>query len=422
VLGALHLRARGDWKAYLLAALTAALAVGSLQSGLAVLPAVLCAHLLRREGGTRHPHLCFAGLLALVAFAVPLYYPFVFARSTGQDAAALGMTEQGFALSGHVVRVREFDGRGLPVVLNTLRTYEPLLCALALLGLAAGAAALWHSRGTRPAAPLRGLRARLAGREDLAVVLCYVVPYSIAIGLYAYTYQRFVLPLVPFLCVLAAWGLAHAARTAAGADRGRALFAALAALAVTAQLAGAAKLTATRGREDTAQQAARWIQREIPADERAVLTPSLDLPLLRTRAALARLPLGLGQTWPWVAYQAALRTPVEDATPHDLLPLPALDDSVRRELLADPAGWFQRQGARWAVLDVSRGPLRPGFAELAAGARAAGHLVARFSPQDGADAWSLAYQDDDYAERPVWWWQVLCARRVGPCIEVYHLP
>ncbi len=416
VVGALALQRRGDLAGYAAAGLGAALAVGSLQSGAAVLGATLAAHLLRRRGGTRHPHLLFLGVLAACALAVRVYYPFLFAPSRGADAAALGLEARGLNLSGHVVRLDAFDGRGFAVVFDSLRTYEPLLAALSIAG---SVLALWSARGAG------GARAWIAGREGLLVVLAYAVPYLVAIGLYAHTYQRFVLPLVPFLACLAAYGLFRAARlwvdargpVAGGFAPGRAA----AVLLVSAQCVAVFQLGWIRSRADTSEEATAWIAREVPPGEALLLTPSLDLPLARTRAALERVPPSLGDTWPWLAYQKGLRAPIESTTPRDLVPLPVFEGAARDELRDDPAAWFRRSDVRWAVLDASRGPLRPGFAEALRGARATGRLVARFSPQGGGDAWPLGFQDDYFDERPVWWWRTLSSRRTGRVIEIYRI-
>jgi hypothetical protein len=48
--------------------------------------------------------------------------------------------------------------------------------------------------------------------------------------------------------------------------------------------------------------------------------------------------------------------------------------------------------------------------------------VARFGPRDDpgcGDAW-LYYQDDQLADPPCWWLEVLRDRRFGPTLEIYR--
>jgi hypothetical protein len=52
-------------------------------------------------------------------------------------------------------------------------------------------------------------------RSDLWVVLAYVVPYVLVIGTYQHTFERFVMPLIPFVAIAAAWSTSRLARALA---------------------------------------------------------------------------------------------------------------------------------------------------------------------------------------------------------------
>ena len=82
----------------------------------------------------------------------------------------------------------QFDGRGFVNLARVLASFEPLLALCALAGVLA-----W-------AFGRRGLT------RDALVVLAYVVPYTLVIGAYARTYERFVVQLLPFALVLRAVG------------------------------------------------------------------------------------------------------------------------------------------------------------------------------------------------------------------------
>src|SRR5262249_29621670 len=104
-------------------------------------------------------------------------------------------------LWGHLISWDLFDGQGLREVLSALARYETWISALAAPAL------LLLLRSVRRRSSLDEQQ-----RSDLLVVLAYVVPYLAAIVLYRRTYQRFVLPLLPYACLLAAWTVLGTAR------------------------------------------------------------------------------------------------------------------------------------------------------------------------------------------------------------------
>ena len=124
---------------------------------------------------------------------------------------------------------------------------------------------MWLAR--RPRAPGA---ARGAELHDRLVLLAYVVPYLFVLGVYGETYERFVLPVLPFFACFAAWG-ASVAVSRAGAWRAFGL--ALAALGWALPLVSSARLVWLRTRPDTFELAARWVTENVQPETERVLLP-----------------------------------------------------------------------------------------------------------------------------------------------------
>jgi hypothetical protein len=412
VCAAVRLRERGGLGAYLLAGLAAALAIGTLQNGLAVLPPLALAVLLRAPADRHRALLGGLAALAVAALAVPLFYPFVFhGRAAG---AELG--EQGtLAVSGHRVFLGMFNGSGFEVVRRSLVEYDPLLSWLALAGLGAGLALLpW---------------ARRLGREraaDLAIVLAYALPYLVAIGLYQRTYQRFVLPLVPYLALAAAFGL-----WCLGAGLGR-LARPLGAAGIAAVLAAALvqarwawRLSDLRARPDTVQLAARWIAANVqPESERVDVMPGLEVPLFVTPEALgAQRELRDEQSLLWYRHLAALAPGAAQGPAFDLRVMPLITVEQRSVAFGEAYAFARALPGRYAVIQAWPEKQRPALYAVREGLRGQYPLVARFAPDepDTGENLPLAHQDDEYPYTIPWAGRILSAARVGPAVEIYRL-
>jgi len=428
VVAALRLRTRGDLSSYLLAGGAAILAIGSLQSGIAVLVPLGVAHLLRNTDGTRRPHLIFALVLVLIGASIPIFYPFMFEASSGHDAAVIDVEGDRLNLSGHGIQLSAFDGRGFSTVLNALANYELILFVLLVLG--AGWLALRFFG--RPVAERRartaGWRARIVGREDLCVVFAYVVPYFLVIGLYAHTYQRFAIPLLPFIACFTSWTLftvCHRVVAARGFVRGGEAMAFLISIVLfLGQALSAVKLVTIRTQPDTSARAARWIAEHLmPGRDRIALSPSLDRPLFRTPEALAAFPPENERTFPWIVYQRQLEPAVSARIAYDVRPIPVQSTAARAALVTDEGAYVSSLRAEYVVIEHFTSNLRPYNERLRIGLQERGRLVARFSPMwvDTGDDLPLAYQDDDFERRGTWWARVLLARSMGPVIEIYRL-
>ncbi|MCY2961228.1 MAG: hypothetical protein NTY35_13790 [Planctomycetota bacterium] len=431
VVGAVWLRRRATFDTYVVAFLLAILATCSLQSGFAVLIPLCAAHVLRERGGTRHAHLFFVLGLAALAVCVWIYYPFLFATSQGRDAAALDIQGENMNLSGHKVVLSAFNGGGFPIVLGALWNYEPILTLL--LGAAAIALAMRlrerRQGGTRVLPhPPAGWRERVAGQADLLVVLSYVVPYTLVIGMYEHTYQRFVIPLLPFAATFAAYGLfALGERLGGNRERLTSLRSAAGLLAVAlagAQAFAAVRLVTIRCAEDTSQRAARWIEAHLdPRRDRLVHSASIDLPLCRTRAALLDAPQTFESLFPWVLYQRQIAADRLPEPTWDLRPLRMSTPEARERIVRDPLDYLRSTGAQYAVIEVFDDAVRQFAAPIHLALVQGAQRVARFSPMavEPGDDRPMAYQDDYFDTRAVWWWRAITGRSMGPVIEIYRL-
>jgi hypothetical protein len=416
VLAQLRLRRRGDPGSYAVAASASALAIAALNSGLAVLPSFLAAHLLREHGGKRRPWLWFGGSIAAIAATIPLAYPYLLAPA-GESAIPLFSPEGArVVVAGQPLRLESFGG-GFAALASTLRSYEPVLGLLAILAALAAAARIWRAR--RVGAGHSGSAAWARRHADLAVVLAYALPYALAVGLYAHSYQRFAIPLLPYLAVAGAWGLSTLAELAgrwAWTLRG------LGAAALALQILVAGKLAWIRTQPDTHELAGAWVREHAqPESERVLLSPRVDLPLWRTGAALAAVGPFTARVFPWIAHQLEHGPPPAGEPRYDLRTLNVLGEGVQGEIARDPAAFLRAQPFDVLVLDVSHYPPEGREARLREGARAVAAPVARFGASDDPahDRLWLYYQDDTVTPRPSWWLGVLRARRFGPALEVY---
>jgi hypothetical protein len=385
VLAAIHLRRRPSIGAYLLSGVAAALALGALHSGVAVLIPLVAAHLLRERTPARGPAWGLVPPL-VVALSIPFFYPFQFA-----ETQRLAVESQGDAsvlnLSGHFVKLETFDGGGFSNVLGSLYSHDPLLLALAAVG-----ASTWLLRRSKP------------GRDQL-VLLAYAVPYFLVIGLYGKSAERFALPLLPFLACLAAAPLQRMPRALVPA-----------ALLLLVPLGLARRLGHVRAAPDTYSAVAAWVADNVPAERRVllVLDPNQDLPLAQDAAALAA-----GESWPWPSrwFEYQLRRPQPLTGARDVrvpsgVPL--------QQLSADPLAALRACGAEVVVVErVAGGPrsaLQRDIRAALARSAARSHVVAPGAGEEGA---RLFVRQVSW-RRPLFR-RLLDVERTGPTLEVYDL-
>ena len=346
VVAALRMRRTPTIAWYGVAGIAAALAIGTLQSGLAVLFSGLTAHFTREGPRRARDHWKLAIPIAAILASVPLFHPFLLASSSHSEFAALHFTSEGIQFSKHILFWSEFNGTGGRVVLRSILFYEPLLIPLLAGALAALALGRWRKM------PLE----RLAAPGDRRVALAFALPYLGALVLFASTFDRFVLPLVPYLVVFAVWGAWQWSRPFHSAPVRRTAVAA-AAVAVTLHMATAMRLAWLRTQPDTLQIVASWLQRNAdPSQDRVFVSPMIDLPLPRTHESL----FGEGRFQPsyarWATYQSHLKARA--------LPPPLWNTTfmtVRKDLgfptagsiAADAQGYVHALGPGWYVYNAT---------------------------------------------------------------------
>lgn len=417
VLAALRLASHGRPVDYILAGIAAALAIGSLQSGLAALVPIAAAVLSRSARARATSARWLLATIALVAASVPIFYPFLFAASHGKDAAQLGVDESTLNLSGHLVALRLFNGGGFRKVFDALIGYEPWMTLLGALGLVLALVAAFSRRRTtdehEPSAADR--------RRDVLIVLAYVIPYALAIGLYQRTYQRFALPLVPFLACAASYALlrvAHALRA-----RSPIALASCALVAFAPQAIGVLALCKRRRAPDTGEQLADWIRAQpASASQRIALMPTFDLPLVRSPRAMRERDPGIDpRISPWYRYQTQHELGDHPGDTFDLATMPMYAPGAREAILADPDGYVRGLDADLCVVEVFEH--RPVLAAVRMALARNGKLMKRISPDGDGASWAitLSFQDDEFPRFVPWVERVLYAQCVGPELEVYEL-
>jgi hypothetical protein len=287
------LRRDGGTRSQLVAALAVGLAIATLQSSLALLLPWALAWWLRGARGSWKRELGLALVsLAIVAVCVRLAYPFHFDERSG-SAGEYETGAETMWMGGHALYTERFHARGFGVMLNTFAGFDPWL-----LGLVALSTFVWIVQRSR-----RGASSDRGARADAWICLGYVAPFVVVFGLYDMTYDRFVLPLVPFFAVWVAWACERARAAFPQRVHGAAT-ATLFALVLAFPFALAWRLGSLRQREDTFELAARWIERNVDPQERVLLLQNIDVPVFYERESLQQL--NDSTTLWWTAFQRSL--------------------------------------------------------------------------------------------------------------------
>jgi hypothetical protein len=425
VLAAIRLRRCGDIGSYVWAGVFAGLAIGSLQSGACVLPALAVAVLLREHRADRAPAWWILASLGIVAIFVVWLYPFHFVGDPSDLSVVDRRGQSLFMLSGHEIFLDQFKGWGFLNTLHTLVCYDPILLVTAIVG------TLFCVNRCLPAR-IRMLPAFLRDLpplgKDLLVLLAQAVPYFIAIGLYEQSYERFVLPLYPALACAGAFGVRSAVEALSRRmSLGRASTVALGACLPAIAAIPALRLAAVRAAPTTRERVAEWIEHNVAPDERIVVVPQMDLPLFQGDAALAESAKTPKRS-DWAGYQLRLRPEQRVGPRFDIRIIPGLGEGGFDLLQRDPMAYFERYGARYVVLGLAEeqppGVLARTRNALAQSAR----RVLRVSPEctDSGESVAVVTRHPDPPpgssayERPYALW-LFDTCRMGRSIEVYRL-
>ena len=335
--------------------------------------------------GPRHPRrLVLAGAVAAAAFLLANPYALLDIREF-----KAGLTEQASASSDGGGKLGLAYDNGIVYYLQTVGWGLGILPALAALGGAAWA--LWRDR-------------RLA-----AVLVPAPVVFLLFMGLQDRFFARWLLPVYPILCLLAAYGAVRALD--ALADRraprlGRAWPAAVAAVLLSAQgVVYSVHNARVSSRADTRALAREWMVENIPAGTKVVIEPIAPDQWAADPGRPSRAT-GNGNRWnKWHTSRSGGRRI-------------KLEDYVRT-LRPDLVGSYSRGGFCWVVTGSTQ--YGRGFAEPEEVPQAlryyrelerAGELVFHVRPYDRTVPFSF---DDSFNHRP------LAYERPGPEIRIYRL-
>jgi hypothetical protein len=298
--------------------------------------------------------------------------------------------------------------------------YDPWLGALALLGLVMLVARALH-----------GGRARIGERgRDAAILGAHGLAHVVAFGVFDRTFQRFLMPVVPYLCMLAAYAVASAVQAAAlrtSSTRARARITTLiVAIALVPQAFVAFKLAWLRAAPDTLTLAAEWLRDNADSErDRIALAPTVELPLLRRSEDVpAYLGFDVLTFSLWPDYQVRLRPEQREGLTTPTFTAPMMSQKKRDEMLRDPDAFVRELGARFLVVDVNHDARRPIIGVLRQAAMRQGRLVAHFGPRDPTHAGDLAILynfDGPGAPDAAFAWRAARWSRQGPDIEIYAL-
>jgi hypothetical protein len=393
---------KGTLRASLLAGLACGASTAILHNGVATLLPLAVAHAIRWRRDGRSALVRFAASLvpfvAIFLLANPSLLPELFSpdAQSGPGGAA-------FLLS-HDVAARRFHGGGASAVFRAFAYFDPLL-----LIAAAGTLVVGSIRAFARKDVLRG------ARDELLVVLAFVVPYLVVLMLFEETHYRFALPLVPFAALFAVLGLRSLGRAGVVAS----------AVLLLAQTASVIQLVRLHAAQDTYEQAAAWIEQHLDrSTARISISPWLELPLVRARAALAAHGLQSQQEVAhWLDHQRAMPDSKLDALGWSIVDLPLRRGADRAAFNADSSAFLRALNTDYLVIDVFEGQERPMMTAVRNAARAVGRLEARFTPR-GADS-ERARQLEPYAAVELWddyrfIEQLWISRALGDCIEIYR--
>ncbi|MFT5284620.1 MAG: hypothetical protein ACI8TQ_000777 [Planctomycetota bacterium] len=409
VLGVLSLFAllrRPTLKRYLWAGIACGLAVACLHNGAAILIPALLAHLLATRNQNLKSHLRALLPLAPIFLLLLLCYPFLF-PDLRAHLPFVAVDQTGLLPTfPHAASNHWSDwvhGQGFGLMIEYLWSFDPALLVLFVGGI------FVSIRSIRPTLD-DGQR-----RLDLFVAAGYVLPYVLVLGAFDRTYERFLLPLLPFVACFAAQALSALTGTLPTNKRhqfGPAFV--MIALAFPALVVTRSALQRTQ--PDPASELAAWIQTELdPQVDRLIATPIASYPLpFELKGDSARRELGNHAKLPWPRFQSRVTRSdrnVFEITPMALLPAEQPNAISMRDSRADLRRRIQTSGCNWVVLRVRPG--RAMYEVFVAVLSKLGTRVARFTAREDEHV-----REDRGTDRAL---QVLRNDIHGPSHDVYRL-
>ena len=415
VIAALRLRRDPSIAAYALVGLASGLAIGSLHYGAFVLLSAIAAVWLRDERPARASAWWSLASLAIVALCVRWLYPFHFTGNKGFLSFERVGSDRALNLSGQPLFLDKFDGTGFLAIVSNLWSYDPVIFFTACVG-----AAFLVARLRRGWTSLERER-----RRDLAVVLAYVLPYFLVIGMYAETWERFLMPLIPYLACLGAFGAKSAiAPLFARVSSARASVAcrvSCALLLPALALVPALQVGRVRASPNTLACAAAWIRENASETDPIVVVPYVDLPLLHGDLALAE---NSKRPWSsnWIRYQMELTDAEKVGPRYEVFVVPKPRLEAIRALTDDPMGYFREFHARYVVIETGSEEFTM-LDHAREALRRDADLVFRITPERvdaGRNTGFFQRHLQNVLEMPFFRF-VLEAARMGPTLEIYRL-
>lgn len=399
LLAALQMRARPSWASYLATAALALVTLSLLHSGWFALLPIVAAHALREpseRGQRRAPWFALGLPLAGFGLAWWGFYP---RTAEPLDASA------SYSEGGHTLYWRDIDFSGAVKSARILWDYDPGLTLLALIGAGlalAGARRAWSDAGA-------------AARRDALVVLAYAVPYCAALAAYKETCDRMLLPLIPFLALLAGLAVSRAASLLSVAARPVWLAAALA-----VPVFGAVSYVRVRDQLDTIEQSAQWLREHAErGSQRIVVAPTITLPLASDTTGLEPAKTDhASRLKRWLRFQLARSAP-SDAWPVTPMPGKLFAGADLDKAKARLGKFLDDARPSWIVLDVTKySRVNPLAAALRDWAERHGELAVTLRGED--DTWRFE-PALDYQDVPSLFPRLARATAFGPAIEIYRV-
>jgi hypothetical protein len=340
--------------------------------------------------------------LLVLAATVRFFYPFLFG---GGEKEKLG--DHALNVGNHPLMLDKLNFAGSKNMFLTLYLYEPVLLVLGIVGVGVF---LWRCKSRGPV--------DLERRRDLAVILPFAVMYGLFVCVYEDAFDRFLMPLVPFLAALAA----YAAAALSSRIRSKPALVAVAALLLAEPAAATVALARVRARPDTQTQVAEWIRAHVQPEERVVVLPYIDLPLFYSEAAVAESP-DASEVLTWMAYQARLDSKWKLGPSYTVLPPRGVKQEFA-ELGDAPLDGIRARGADYVVIQAFGERYRyKVLLRLLEELREKAERVFVAAPRaDGEESGRVWIREKMTLNQVPTWLRVFQDRSMGTVLEIYRVP